>query len=141
MDRRLSAILVVDMVDYTRQMAQDESRTIELIRELRHVYVEPLVLKAGGEILKRMGDGWIIAFASIQQLVECAIEFQEKLAGHGGIHLRTAGHIGEIVFDEDEFLRLRHKSGPPAASRSTSRWVIDLGRSLQTDVSRARGAF
>jgi adenylate cyclase len=103
MDRRLSAILVVDMVDYTRQMAQDESRTIELIRELRHVYVEPLVLKAGGEILKRMGDGWIIAFASIQQLVECAIEFQEKLAGHGGIHLRTAGHIGEIVFDEDDF--------------------------------------
>ena len=103
MQRRLSAILAVDMVDYTRLMAESETKAIGLIRELKDSHLEPLVIDAGGEILKRMGDGWIIAFPSIQQLVGCAIEFQENLSAHPDITLRTAAHIGEIVEDENDF--------------------------------------
>ncbi len=103
MQRRLSAILAADMVDYTRMMAENEAKTLGLIRELRDVYLEPAVIKAGGEIMKRMGDGWIIAFPTVHQLVKCTIGFQQSLAGHADIKLRTAAHIGEIVEDESDF--------------------------------------
>ena len=57
MKRRLAVILMADMVGYSRLMETDQSGTINLIRELRELWLEPEAERRGGEILKRMGDG------------------------------------------------------------------------------------
>ena len=65
MERRLAAILIADVVDYSRLMGEDEAQTLAALAELRHELFEPVVTARGGKVIKRMGDGWIVEFASV----------------------------------------------------------------------------
>lgn len=103
MPSRLAVLMVVDVVDYSHLMAEDESSAIRTIQSLKQTYLEPNALEKGGEILKRMGDGWIIAFSSVPATVNCATGVQTRLAGHPVIKLRIGAHIGEIVQDDTDF--------------------------------------
>lgn len=100
MKRRLAVILMADMVDYTSAMESDQTATVGLIRELRERWLEPEAATRGGEVLKRMGDGWIFAFGSVTDAVETAQSVQSALVSHEKIRLRIAAHLGEIVEDE-----------------------------------------
>ncbi|MEM9105508.1 MAG: adenylate/guanylate cyclase domain-containing protein [Pseudomonadota bacterium] len=100
MKRRLAVILMADMVDYTSAMESDQVATVGLIRELREKWLEPEAETRGGEVLKRLGDGWIFAFASVTDAVETAQTVQSALVSHERIRLRIAAHLGEIVEDE-----------------------------------------
>ncbi len=99
MKRRLLAILMADMVDYSRKMKSDQTRTITLIHDLRGRWLEPETESRGGEVLKRMGDGWIIGFGSVTDAVEAAQAVQAALAPRRDIQLRISIHLGEIVDD------------------------------------------
>ena len=92
MKRRLAVILMADMVDYSAAMEIDQAGTIALIRELRQRWLEPEAAQRGGQVLKRMGDGWIIAFDSVTDAVETAQAVQIALVGHRNIRLRIAAH-------------------------------------------------
>ena len=61
--RKLAAILATDLVGYSRLIAEDEARTLDALRALRRESFEPLIAEHRGEVVKRMGDGWIIAFS------------------------------------------------------------------------------
>jgi len=100
MTRRLAAILVADVVDYSLMMGEDEHATIALIRELRESSLEPVALRHRGAVLKRMGDGWVIAFQAVGDAVDCAMEVQNGLVGHLRTRLRIGIHMGDIVQDE-----------------------------------------
>ncbi len=100
MRARLAVILMADLVGYTSAMEADQSLAIGLIRELRDKLLEPEAVRRGGEILKRMGDGWIIAFPSVSAAIETAQFVQLSLVDHEKIRLRMAAHLGEIVQDE-----------------------------------------
>ena len=100
MSRRFAVILVADVTDYTLMMGEDEDATIALIRELRDVSLEPIAIRHHGEVLKRMGDGWIIAFPSVAAAVTAAVEVQKGLADHPHIRLRIGIHLGDIIVDD-----------------------------------------
>lgn len=100
MRRRLAVILMVDMVNYTAAMEVDQAGTIGLIQELRDKWLEPEAVNRGGDVLKRMGDGWIIGFPSVADAVDTAQAVQTALVGHEKIRLRIAAHLGEIFEDE-----------------------------------------
>ncbi len=100
MKRRLAVILMADLVDYSSAMERDQAGAVGLIQELRQKWLEPEAINRGGEVLKRMGDGWIFAFPSITEAVETAQSVQSALANHKNIRLRIAAHLGEIVEDE-----------------------------------------
>ncbi len=102
MQRRLAAILAADVVGYSRLMGEDQTRTLDALRQLRTELFEPVVNKHGGTIVKRMGDGWIVEFASVSDAVDCALRIQEGVAGHAVIRLRTGIHIGDVVFEEED---------------------------------------
>ena len=112
-ESRLAVIMVADVADYSRLMGEDENKAIAAIRELKQSLFEPKVAEHGGEVLKRMGDGWIVAFSSVSAAVRAAMAAQEGLAGHPVIRLRIGLHIGEIVFDETDF----HGAGVNLAER------------------------
>jgi len=102
LERRLAAILAADVVGYSRLMGADQNKTLEALRQLRGELFDPVVTRHRGNIVKRMGDGWIVEFPSISDAVACAIAIQDSLSGHDTIRLRIGIHIGEVVFEADD---------------------------------------
>jgi adenylate cyclase len=100
--RKLAAILAADVVGYSRLIAEDEARTLDALRALRRESFEPLVAEHRGEVVKRMGDGWLVAFASVVDAAQCAIQVQERLSGHDRIKLRIGVHLGDIVHEDED---------------------------------------
>ncbi|MFC6688237.1 adenylate/guanylate cyclase domain-containing protein [Jhaorihella thermophila] len=101
--RRLSAVLAADVVGYSRMMQQDESGTLSALRGFRAELFEPTVSGHGGEVIKRMGDGWLVVFPAVVQAVRCAVDLQQALAGVAGqLRLRVGVHLGDVVTDEED---------------------------------------
>ena len=140
MPSRLAVLIVADLVDYSRIMSEDEALAIGVIRELKDKHLEPKIVQQGGEILKRMGDGWIFAFSSVIAAMQGAMPVQTNLAAHPVIKLRMGMHIGEIVEDDTDFygagvnLAQRLQTEAPPGGIMISQ---DLYRQLTGDLSKA----
>jgi adenylate cyclase len=74
--RKLAAILVADVVGYSRLAAADEDRTLSRLRGLRSDLIDPAIDAHHGRIVKRTGDGSMIEFRSVVDAVRCATEVQ-----------------------------------------------------------------
>ena len=106
--RKLAAILVADVVGYSRLAGADEDRTLSRLRGLRSDLIDPAIAAHHGRIVKRTGDGSIIEFRSVVDAVRCAIEVQtgmvERNAGltpEKRIEFRVGVHLGDVVEESD----------------------------------------
>jgi hypothetical protein len=106
--RKLAAILVADVVGYSRLAGADEERTLARLRGLRSDLFDPAVAAHRGRVVKRTGDGSIIEFRSAVDAVRCAIEVQNGLAERNAgvpeerrIRLRVGIHVGDVVEEGD----------------------------------------
>jgi adenylate cyclase len=106
--RKLAAILVADVVGYSRLAAADEDRTLARLRTLRSDLIDPTIAVHHGRIVKRTGDGSIIEFRSVVHAVRCAIEMQngmvERNAGlpaERRIEFHIGIHLGDVVEEAD----------------------------------------
>ena len=79
MERRLAAIIVADVVGYSRLMRVDETGTLAALENRRKDMIEPLVAKHRGRIVKLMGDGTLMEFASAVGAIQCAVEIQAAM--------------------------------------------------------------
>ena len=77
--RKLAAILVADVVGYSRLAGADEERIPTRLRALRSDLIDPILAVHHGRVVKRTGDGAIIEFRSVVDAVRCAIEVQSGL--------------------------------------------------------------
>ena len=109
-DRRLAAILVADMEQYSRLMHEDERGTVLSWQNTREEVIKPTLASHSGNIIKNTGDGFIAEFATVSGAVECAVEMQALLVERNsdrpeGRHLkfRMGINLGEITVDEDDF--------------------------------------
>ncbi len=73
MERRLAAILVADVVGYTRLMRADEAGTLQRLTALREGFLEPLIADHGGRVVKLMDDGLVVEFANLVDAVRCPL--------------------------------------------------------------------
>jgi TolB-like protein/class 3 adenylate cyclase len=110
-ERRLAAILAADIVGYSRLIEQDESGTLAAIKELRASPIDPLLAEHKGRIVKLMGDGAIVEFASVVDAVACAVAIQKAVADRQGntlperrIVFRIGINLGDVVVDGDDLL-------------------------------------
>src|SRR6516162_4033597 len=106
--RKLAAILVADIVGYSRLASTDEDRTLARVRGLRSDLIDPAIAAHHGRIVKRSGDGAVIEFRSVVDAVRCAIEVQtgliERNAGvppERRIEYRVGIHLGDVVEESD----------------------------------------
>jgi adenylate cyclase len=106
--RKLAAILVADIVGYSRLAGADEERTLARVRGLRSDLVDPTIAAHRGRVFKRTGDGSIAEFRSVVDAVRCAIEMQtgliERNAGvppERRIEYRIGVHLGDVVEESD----------------------------------------
>src|SRR5215467_5486707 len=106
--RKLAAILVTDVVGYSRLAGVDEDRTLARLRGLRSDLIDPAIAAHHGRIVKRTGDGSIIEFRSVVDAVRCAIEVQTGLIERNvgvpedrRIQFRVGIHVGDVVEEAD----------------------------------------
>jgi adenylate cyclase len=106
--RKLAAILVADVVGYSRLAGADEDRTLARLRGLRSDLIDPAIAAHHGRIVKRTGDGSIIEFRSVVDAVRCAIEVQNGMVERNAgvpedrrIQFRVGIHLGDIVEESD----------------------------------------
>ena len=106
--RKLAAILVADVVGYSRLAGADEDRTLSRLRGLRSDLIDPAIAAHHGRIVKRTGDGSLIEFRSVVDAVRCAIEVQNGLVERNAglpserrIEFRVGIHLGDVVEESD----------------------------------------
>ena len=106
--RKLAAILVADVVGYSRLAGADEEGTLARLRGLRTDLIDPTIAAHHGRIVKRTGDGFISEFRSVVDAVRCAIEIQNGLSDRNAglpqekrIEFRVGIHLGDVVEEAD----------------------------------------
>ena len=106
--RKIAAILVADVVGYSRLASADEDRTLARLRALRSDLIEPAIAVHHGRIVKGTGDGFIAEFRSVVDAARCAVEMQhgmiERNAGvapERRIEFRVGAHLGDVVEEAD----------------------------------------
>jgi TolB-like protein/class 3 adenylate cyclase len=106
--RKIAAILVADVVGYSRLAGADEEGTLARLRALRSDVIEPMTAARHGRVVKRTGDGSIIEFRSVVDAVRCAVgvqngmvELNAGLPSEKRIEFRVGIHLGDVVEEAD----------------------------------------
>ena len=165
--RKIAAILVADIVGYSRLAAADEDRTLSRLRGLRSDLIDPAIDAHHGRIVKRTGDGIIIDFRSVVDAVRCAIEVQNGMAERNAglplerrIEFRVGIHLGDVVEEADGDLmgdgvniaaRLERVAEPGMICLSEDAYrqvreklkhdFVNLGEQVLKNIARPIGAY
>ena len=125
--RRLAAIVSADVVGYSRLVGADETGTLAALRAHRNEMIDPKIAEHGGRIVKSMGDGLLLEFASVVDAAQCAIAVQQGMTERNRnvdddrrIVFRFGINLGDIVIDGEDILgdgvnvaaRLQETSAP-----------------------------
>ena len=109
--RKLAAILVADVVGYSRLAGADEDRILARLRALRSDLIDPTIAVHHGRVVKRTGDGAIVEFRSVVDAVRCAIEVQNGMVERNAgvpedrrIVFRIGIHLGDVVEESGDDL-------------------------------------
>lgn len=107
-NRKLAAILVADIVGFSRLTGADEDGMLARLRALRSDVIDPTISVHSGRVVKRTGDGALVEFRSVVQAVRCAIEIQDIMAERNAgvpsersIEFRIGIHLGDVVEEGD----------------------------------------
>ena len=150
--RRLSAILSIDVVDYTQMMQADSARTVEMLQAVFEEIVAPAVKAHHGRVIKLMGDGALLEFRAAAGALQAAVQIQATLAqsrfassGTTSIALRAGVHAGDVtrvgneLFGDALNIASRLQSAARPCEIWTSRLVCDLAGSSGTYSVRGEG--
>jgi TolB-like protein/class 3 adenylate cyclase len=111
-ERRLSAIMVADVVGYSHLIQVDEAATLAAVKALRTEIIDPLVATHNGRVVKSMGDGLLVEFGSVVDAVACSVAVQKELSSEPepGVSparllvLRIGVNLGDVVVDGEDLL-------------------------------------
>ena len=106
--RKLAAILIADIVGYSRLTSVDEDRTLARVRAIQSDVIDPAIAAHNGRLVKRTGDGALVEFRSVVEAVRCAIEIQDAMhernsdvADDRRINFRMGVHLGDVIEESD----------------------------------------
>ena len=95
-ERRLLAIMFIDVVGYTALTERDEAAAVR-IRERHRELVQALVKQFDGEVMDTPGDESLSIFPSALRAVDCALALQGALRSHPDLRLRIGVHLGDVL--------------------------------------------
>jgi TolB-like protein/Flp pilus assembly protein TadD len=120
LERRLAAILAADVAGYTALMGDDETGTLRRLTDLRREVLEPLIDEHRGRVVKLMGDGLLVEFASVVDAVACALAWQGGVneseattAENKRLQFRIGINLGDVIVQGDDI----HGDGVNIAAR------------------------
>ena len=107
--RRLAAIVSLDVAGYSRLMGSDDSGTLAALKAHRRELIDPKIAEYGGRIVKTTGDGLLLEFPSVVDAVRCAVDVQRGMAERNAsmpadqrIDFRIGINVGDIIIDGDD---------------------------------------
>ena len=133
--RRLAAILIADVVEYSRLMAENEAETLRTLQEHQFAVVNPTIGQHHGRVVKTMGDGILVEFQSVVDAVHCAVAIQEGMIKRNEavpqkrqIRFRIGINLGDVLIDGDDIFgdgvnvaaRLQQLASPNGVAISSS---------------------
>ncbi|MBN1857899.1 tetratricopeptide repeat protein [Candidatus Bipolaricaulota bacterium] len=102
-ERRLSALMLTDIVGYTAKVQADEQLALELLEEHNHL-LKAILLRHNGRLIKGTGDGFLVEFRSALDAARCAIDVQTALHERNlaspdtrRVEVRVGLHVGDVV--------------------------------------------
>jgi adenylate cyclase len=105
-ERRLAAILVADVVGYSRLMGADDEGTLAHLTAHHNALVSPKIEEHHGRIVRTTGDGLLVLFASVVEALQCAVEVQRGMIKRNAgvppdtrIEFRIGINVGDIIID------------------------------------------
>jgi len=108
-ERRLAAILVMDVAGYSRLMGADEEGTLVALKAVRRGLIDLMIAAHNGRLFKTTGDGLLIEFSSVIDALRCASEVQRQMAKRNAtltpesrIEFRIGIHQGDIVVEDGD---------------------------------------
>jgi adenylate cyclase len=108
-ERRLAAILAVDVAGYSRLMGEDEEGTLATLRAVRRELGYPKIAEHRGRIVKTTGDGLLVEFASVVDAVRCAVEVQREMIARNAaapaerrLEFRMGVNVGDIIIEDGD---------------------------------------
>jgi adenylate cyclase len=108
--RRLTAILAADIAGYSRLVENDDEGTLARWKAHWHALIEPNIKEFHGRIVRVIGDGVLVEFASVVDAVRCAVAVQRGMAARNAdvphdkrIELRIGINFGELILDGGDF--------------------------------------
>ena len=109
MERRLAAILAADVVGYSRLMSEDEAGTLARLEGLKAEILVPLIAQHHGRVVKLMGDGFLVEFASVVDALTCALAWQEavevradQVPENRALRFRIGVNLGDVMIKADD---------------------------------------
>jgi class 3 adenylate cyclase len=139
--RRLAAIFVADVANYTSLVNANETDASERLSALRHDIIEPMITRHAGRLFRANGDAFLAEFSSAIQAVACAIAVQvetERAAtafdNDKKIRLRIGIHVGDVIVEGEDltgdsvYIASRIESVTAPGGISISRTVHDQVR-------------
>jgi len=141
MDRKLTTILAADLAGFSRLMAADEEGVIKRLRSVREDIIDPAIAACDGRIIKTMGDGLLVEFASPVQALRAALGIQRDTHAREAtedktkrLRFRVGINLGDVVIDGDDVLgdavniAARLESLAPIGGICISRQVFDQAK-------------
>lgn len=111
LQRRLAAIVLADVVNYSGMMSADETSTLRALQKHRSELIDPLVARHFGRIVKSMGDGLLVEFSSVLEAVSCSVAVQlgmeernQETDSQPSFKLRIGIHLGDIIVEDEDII-------------------------------------
>jgi adenylate cyclase len=101
-ERRLTAILVADVVGFSRLMGADEEGTLAALKANRRELIDPRIVEHRGRIVKTTGDGLLVEFPSVVDALRCATEWQAEMPADSPIAWRIGVNVGDVVVEDGD---------------------------------------
>ena len=108
--RRLAAIMFTDLVGYSSLTSLNEGHALKLLEDHRSL-LQPIFAKYQGKVVKTMGDGFLVEFASVVEAVNCAVQAQDEMrqvnerrSENERVHARIGIHVGDVVHSGGDIL-------------------------------------
>src|SRR4029077_20538457 len=129
-------------------MAGDEAGTLAALRSYREQLIEPEVAAHSGRVVKLMGDGVLVEFASVVDAVECAVAIQQHMAARNAdlseerrIVFRIGINVGDIIIEGDDIYGdgvRRGSAGSAGGTRRNLHFQIGARAGAEQDTDQLR---
>ncbi|MGZ3403905.1 MAG: adenylate/guanylate cyclase domain-containing protein [Phenylobacterium sp.] len=143
LERRLTAILALDIAGYSRMMGRDEEGTLGRLNHIRRSIIDSTISRHDGSIVKTTGDGVLAEFKSARDAIVAAREIQDLLHSYNDgqpaaqrMDARIGVNIGDVIHhDGDVFgdgvnIAARLEAEAPAGGICISGRALDDLRKL-----------
>ena len=107
--RRLAAIVAMDIVGYSRMMGVDEDGTLAHVKAVRADLIQPAMTAFHGRLVKSLGDGFLLEFSSVVDAFRFAARVQERsVARNAGLSpdkallFRIGLNIGDVIVEDGD---------------------------------------